>query len=211
MKYFICLFVVVSLFTNGAKGQEDFKKNHLQIGRSGFYFGDRPFKIGRSGVGFTNHGIRVYTYLPYIGYTRRFKNNFGIRLSMEQFEAAYCKKDVPCRPEVNEIFFRDFYQVQISGVRYFSLSDKVKILAAFTGGYRFKGSQSLIEIYIDHGTWEEGFGRTDKIQGFGGGIESEILISPYKKFTLAIRGELLHFFNEPNRQYGLGAALGYEF
>ncbi len=197
-------------FLENSNAQSGTVKHHIQIGRSAFYFNDNPIKIGRSGIGFVNHGIRVYTYAPYIGYTRRFKKSMGLRVSFEEFVAGYCKSGNPCSPKIEEVFFRDFYQLQIDGIKYFSLSNRIEISGLIKAGYRFRGSQSVIVKYVDHGTWIEGVGRTDQIKGLGAGLGLEVKYNFFKKFTFSMKGEYLRFNGTPKKQIGIGALIGYE-
>lgn len=209
MKEIVTISILLAILSFQANGQKDFKKNLIQVGRSGYYFGDNPFKIGKSGVGFTNHGIRIYTYAPYLSYSRRQFKQIGFRVNFEEYDVSYCK-NCP-HPKPMKITNRRFYQAQVGILGYISISSKFELIGNLSGVRRFDGSEYGIEKYIDHGWWEEFIAFGHDINGWGGGTGLEVKYKFFKGFVFALKGEYIILNQEPKNQTGITGSLGYEF
>ncbi|MCC6413888.1 MAG: hypothetical protein IT270_19725 [Saprospiraceae bacterium] len=209
MKNVIGISLMMIVFIFEANGQTDFKKNLIQVGRSGYYFGDQPYRFGKSGVGFTNHGIRIYTYSPYLSYTRHQFKYIGFRVSFEEYDVSYCK-DCP-RPEPMTVTNRWFYQIQIGVLAYVLKVNKFETMVSINAVRRLLGSESGILIYIDKGWWEEAIGFGNDISAWGGGVGLEMKYRFYKNFSIAVKGEYIRFDTNPKNQLGLTGCIGFEF
>lgn len=209
MREIVAISILLTILSFKANGQQDFKRNLIQVGRSGYYFGDNPFKIGRFGVGFTNHGSRIYTYAPYLSYTRRQFKQIGFRASFEEYDVSYCK-GCP-RPEPMKVTNRIFYQAQVGILGFVSISSKFELIVNLSCVRRFDGREHWVEIYIDHGWWEEGIGLGRNINSWGGSTGLEVKYKFFKKFSIALKGEHIILNKKPKNQTGITGSLGYEF
>ncbi|MCC6413110.1 MAG: hypothetical protein IT270_15710 [Saprospiraceae bacterium] len=209
MKNVIGISLMMIVFIFEANGQTDFKKNLIQVGRSGYYFGDQPFRFGRSGVGFKNHGIRIIASLPYLSYTRRQFNHFGFRVSFEQYDVRYCK-GCP-RPEPMTVTNRQFYQIQAGVVAYVFKANKFETVVSLNAVRRFRGFDIGILFYIDKGWWEEAITFVHDINAWGGSAGLEMKYRFYKNFSIGLKGEYIRFDTNPKNQLGLNCNIGYEF
>lgn len=209
MKNAIGISLILLLFTIHTLSQTDVKKNLIQVGRSGYYFGDQNFRFGKSGIGTTNHSPWIYTYLPYLAYERRQFKNFGMRVSIEEYDVSYCKGCPHANPM--EVTNRYFYLFQIGVLAHIPIHDRVELMASVQFSRRFNGNEFGIERYIDHGFWEEAIGFGRNINAWGGGIGLETKCKFYKGFSISIKGEFIRFNNKPSNQLGMNGCLGYEF
>ncbi|TAK29777.1 MAG: hypothetical protein EPO28_19080 [Saprospiraceae bacterium] len=188
MRHFILASLFFLLLVIEAVGQESFKKNSVQIGRSGYYFGDQPFKIGSLG-GFTNHGWRVYIYTPYISYSRRQFKHIGFRISIEEYRVAYCKNCI--QPKPLEVTNRAFCQLQAGILIYFPVFKRFEAIFSMNGVRRYNGREYGTLKYIDHGTWLEGISFTNKLNAWGVGIVMGAKYRVYKNFSISTKGEYI--------------------
>lgn len=214
-----CMVLGLALYTQPSFAQKpkpDYKKNSVQIGKTGYYFDqENPFGFGRE--------VFIYTYLgkaffmwPYIGYTRKITPSIGFKASIEHYGACYeCQyygKRWPPIP-VFEIGARFFQILQINGFYEFSASERLKLILSGGSGYRW--STEIGELwntaYIDHGLWREAFASGKAFNEWGVGGAFEIKYKFYKNFSLSAKGEYFSFPKRPVRHWGAGAYIGYDF
>jgi hypothetical protein len=208
MREIVTISILLVVLSFKANGQQDFKRNLIQVGRSGYYFGDNPFKIGKAG-GFTNHGIRIYTYAPYLSYSRRQFKHIGFRASFEEYDVSYCK-NCP-HPEPMKVINRSFYQAQVGILGFASISSKFELIGSLSGVRRFDGSEYGIRMYIDQGWWLEAIWFGHNINGWGGAAGLEVKYKFFKGFIIALKGEHITLNKKPKNQTGITGSLGYEF
>lgn len=211
MKVIIILTLTI-LSSTFVDAQKEYKKNHIQIGRSGYYFGDQPFRIGRVGLGVINHGIGIAPYLPYVSYERRFSSQFSVRLSFEEFTTSYyCKKNECDSPPLNKVFVRGFYDIQLDVKRSFICTDKLQLSGFATSSFVVLGSEHRVIQYIDHGFWREGFSEGVSINGIGLGLGTDISYDIFKGITINLKTGYLYYFSPLKSSLYAGLSMGYEF
>lgn len=199
----LALFVALALHPVLAQSQKaDFVKNSVQIGKTGYYFDqENPFGFGD------------LTYLPYLGYTRKFTPTFGMRVSVEHYEACYLCQDYPRSgyPPAFEILYRSFKHLQLNFLYEYAASNRLSLILAGGPGYRW---DSWGESWYPHqySPWTDNFevdARSFHEWGIGGALEIKYKV--YKQFSLSVKGEYFNFPASPIQQFGAGAYLGYDF
>lgn len=206
MRHLIIVSLLLLMSIPATRGQAGFKKNSIQIGRSGYYFGDNSFKIGELG-GITNHGF--YTYTPYLAYSRLQFKHLGLRVSIEKYQVGYFKGRTFPDPFI--VFGRNFSQFQIDALGYATLWKKLTFFGTINFAKRYNGEELFVESIYDHGTWIEGRIGFNDINGWGVGTGLEMKYNFYKKLSISFKGNYLKFKDKPKKQYGLNLAIGYDF
>lgn len=208
----IIILLLVTLSSTFAYTQYEYKKNHIQIGRSGYSFGDQPFRIGRIGLGVINHGIGIAPYLPYVSYERRFSSQFSVRLSIEEFMTSYyCKKNECDSPPLNKVFVRGFYDIQVDAKRLLINFNRLRFNGVINSSFIVSGSQSRTIAYIDHGFWRESFVEAESINGIGLGLGTDISYNIFKGITINLKTGYLYYFSPLKNSLYMGLSMGYEF
>lgn len=208
----VCFLTLGNQFANSQNTKPDFKKNSIQLGKTGYYFDrENPFGIGERGF-----KLKVFwyddilVYLPYIGYTRKFSPAFGMRVSIENYSDCYsCKKyPVNVYPPAFEVMSRNFRHLQFNFLYDYSVTKRLSLLLAAGSGYRWAPYGEL--WYVDPWTDSlEGGGRYFDEWGLGGAFEVKYKF--YKQFSLSAKGEYFSFPVRPMQHWGAGAYLGFDF
>jgi len=198
------------------KPKPDYKKNSVQIGKTGYYFDqENPFGFGRVLIRHIPETKQILFYLPYLSYTRKITRSFGFKASMERFGACYeCKyygKRWPAIP-VFVIATRAFKILQVNALYELSVSERLKLTLSGGGGYRWSEVGELWNTaYIENGLWRESIGSGKPFHEWGVGGAFEIKYKFYKNFSLSAKGEYFSFPKRPVRHWGAGAYIGYDF
>jgi outer membrane protease len=216
------LFLLISfLFLNFLHTQEEHYKHQIKLGRSAYYFGDQPMKIGQNGLGI-NSGFWIY--FPYLSYEYKSKKKLSFGLSFEEWSVSYYKygKELPVAKKIQ---WRSFLQSQTFVGFTIYERKKVFVSGSLIGAYRFNTSEGGVHSRINQGSWTEGRTFSNDIKGFGGGCGIEIDYHFYTRFSIAVKGSYIRFSDKrgeisinyeeygeyPKNQLGVTLVVGYSF
>lgn len=207
----IIILTLTMICSTFVYAQKEYKKNHIQIGRSGYYFGDQPFRIGKVSLGKTNHGI--FPVLPFISYERSMSSQFSLRLSVEEFLTSYycSKKKCDHSPPLNKVFLREFFDIQLDAKKSFLYSDKFRLSGFATSSFVIFGSEHRVIKYIDRGFWREGMSEGISINGIGLGLGTDVSYDILKGITINLKTGYLYYFSPLKSSLYAGLSMGYEF
>ncbi len=188
-------------------------KNSIQIGKTGYYFdAENPFSFGQHiFVGRPYSKLRFWW--PYIGYTRKFSQTFGMRVSIEHFSDNYFirKHQFNEYPPAFELLGRGFKYVQLNFLYEFSATPRLSFLLAAGPAYRWAAIGEMWYVR-DYDQWADVTELdTNGFHEWGIGGAFEVKYKVWRQFSLSAKGEYFRFPDRPKQQFGAGAYLGYDF